>query len=220
MNLARGLEQRLENLVDGASASVFKGRMHPVIIGNKVLRQLDFLARETVAGPQIPNDLVISMNPADIDPGYDRGTLIAELSAVVEDSAREQGWRMVGRPIIQLRTDPDVPRGILGCTGTDTAGPLDPWAQLIADDGSAAISIAMNRSIIGRGLECDIRIANEQVSRAHALVYAEAGTVRISDLGSSNGTYVNASRITAPTVLKPGDNVLLGDLSFTYRLAT
>jgi hypothetical protein len=217
MNLARGLERRLENLVDGASASVFKGRMHPVMIGNKLIRQLDFLATETPAGPQIPNDLVVSMNPADIDPEFDRATLISELITVVAQTAREQGWRMVGPPIIQLVTDSTVPRGILGCTGSDTPGPLEPWGQLIADDGSAVLNVRLNRTIIGRGLECDIRIANEQISRLHALVTVQDGTVHIADLRSSNGTYVNATRVTEAMIVTPGDSVHLGDLSFTYR---
>ena len=218
MNLARGLERRLENLVDGASASVFKGRMHPVLIGNKLLRQLDFLATEASAGPQIPNDLTVSLHPSDIDPALDRAALEIELAAVVAESAKDQGWRMVGEPSITLVADPSVPRGILGCSGTNTPGPIDPWSQLIADDGSAVLNLSMNRTIIGRGLECDIRISNEQIFRTHALVYRQEGMALVEDLGSSNGTWVNAADVVGPTPLRPGDNVLLGDLSFTYRL--
>ncbi len=218
MNLARGLELRLENLVDGASATVFKGRMHPVVIGSKVLRQLDFLVSDSVAGPQIPNDLVVALNPADIDPGYDRAVLIAELETVVTESAKENGWRLAGPVSIHVRTDPGIPRGVLGCTGTVASGPLPAWSQLIADDGSAVLNIAMNRVLIGRGLDCDIRIANEQVSRHHAIVFLEQDSVRLDDLGSSNGTFVNHAKVIGdPIVLRPGDNVLLGDLSFTYR---
>ncbi|MCZ7534289.1 MAG: FHA domain-containing protein [Acidimicrobiia bacterium] len=218
MNLARGLERRLENLVDGASATVFKGRMHPVVIGSKVLRQLDFLVSDSVAGPQIPNDLVVALNPSDIDPDYDRRVLIRELEAVVRESAKENGWRLAGPVSIHVKTDPGIPRGVLGCTGTVTAGPLPAWSQLIADDGSAVLNIAMNRVLIGRGLDCDIRIANEQVSRHHAIIFLDQGSTKLSDLGSSNGTFVNHSRIAGdPLVLRPGDNVLLGDLSFTYR---
>ncbi|KAA3639482.1 MAG: DUF2662 domain-containing protein [Armatimonadetes bacterium] len=221
MNLARGLEQRLENLVDGASATVFKGRMHPVVIGSKVLRQLDFLVSDSMAGPQIPNDLVVALNPADIDPNYDRAVLLRELEAVVTEQARENGWRLAGPVSIHIRTDTGIPRGVLGCTGTVAAGPLPAWSQLIADDGSAVLNIAMNRVLIGRGLECDIRIANEQVSRRHAIVFADQGSTRLKDLNSSNGTFVNQSRVVGnPVILRPGDNVLLGDLSFTYRPVT
>jgi len=173
---------------------------------------------DSVAGPQIPNDLVVALHPADIDPEYDRAVLIAELEAVVTETAKENGWRLAGPVSIHVRTDPGIPRGVLGCTGTVKGGPLPAWSQLIADDGSAVLNLAMNRVLIGRGLDCDIRIANEQVSRHHAIVFLDQGSTRLEDLRSSNGTFVNRSKIVGePMVLRPGDNVLLGDLSFTYR---
>ena len=39
MGLARNLERRLEKLVDGLSATVFRGRMHPVDLANRLVRQ-------------------------------------------------------------------------------------------------------------------------------------------------------------------------------------
>lgn len=218
MNLARGLERRLENLVDGASASVFKGRMHPVDIGSKILRQLDFLAADTAIGPAVPNDLTVTMNSSDIDPAADLAELISELEAVVTVSARDNGWRLVGPVHIEIRTDTSIPRGVLGCSGTNKPGSLPPWAQLIATDGSAVLSISRNRTVIGRDLDCDIRLANEQISRHHALIYIEGLTARILDVGSSNGTFVNNTRVRKkPLQLAPGDSVVLGNLSFTYR---
>ncbi len=218
MNLARGLERRLENLVDGASASVFRGRMHPVDIGSKVLRQLDFLTVETEIGPAVPNRLVVTMNPADIDPTADIGALTTELEAVVTVSARENGWRLVGPVSVAIETESTIPKGVLGCEGTNEPGRLPSWSQLIATDGSAVLDIARNRTLIGRDLDCDIRLANEEVSRHHAVVFIEGATAGILDLGSSNGTFVNhvAAR-KKPLPLAPGDSVTLGNLSFTYR---
>jgi hypothetical protein len=218
VKLARGLERRLENLVDGASASVFKGKMHPVVIGGKMLRQLDFQTQNSIAGPQIPNDLVVTMNPLDLDAELDHTTLIKELESVITESATEQGWRLVGPATVHVGTDKGIPRGVLECEGSNVPGPLPPWSHLIADDGSAVLDIAMNRTLIGRALDADLRIANEQVSRHHALIIREAGSVKISDLGSSNGTIVNRIAVGPSSVaLGPGDNVFLGDLSFTYR---
>jgi len=42
--------------------------------------------------------------------------------------------------------------------------------------------------------------------------------VTVSDLGSSNGTWVNGDRVsTKPIGLSPGSTVSFGDLAFTYR---
>ena len=114
-----------------------------------------------------------------------------------------------------------TPRGIIECNGTFLPTPLDPWAQLIADDGSAVLPVMFNRTLIGRDLDCDVRISNQEVSRHHAVVFREGDRSFLLDLGSSNGTFVNAKRLSAePTAVIAGDSVLLGDLSFTYRAIT
>lgn len=221
MNLAQGLERRLEKFADGASASVFRGSMHPIDIATRLVRQLEFLAVETPAGPQVPNTLVVHLNKGDIDKHLDRGALITELEHAMTQTAAERGWRLVGRVTIHIRTDGVTPRGIVECAGTSQITVLEPWAQLIADDGSAVLPISYNRTLLGRDLDCDVRVANQEVSRHHALVYREEDRVFVQDLGSSNGTFVNGARTSArPLAVIAGDNVLLGDLSFTYRTIT
>ena len=218
MNLAQGLERRLENLADGASASVFRGRMHPVAIATRLIRQLEFVATDTTAGPQVPNDLVVYMNALDIDPELDRSELIKELENAVTETSLEKGWRLIGRVTIHLRTDGKTPRGIVECSGEVKRSSLPPWGQLIADDGSAALGISMNRSVIGRALDCDIRITNQEMSRYHCLIYREGTNVFLLDHESSNGTFVNGQRLgNDPAPIIVGDNVALGDLSFTFR---
>jgi len=44
---------------------------------------------------------------------------------------------------------------------------------------------------VGRGMACFIAIEDSKMSRAHARVDASGDIVRVTDLGSSNGTYIN-----------------------------
>lgn len=218
MNLARGLERRLEKLVDGASASVFRGKMHPIDIASRLVRQIEFLSTETAAGTQVPNDLVVSMNSADIDTTVDRNDLTDELVNVVTETAVQRGWRTVGPVEIQIVTSTDIPRGILEAEGRTKASPIVPWGQLIADDGSAVLALSINRTVIGRSLDCDIRVANQEVSRNHLIIFREDGNTMITDLASANGTFVNGVRLAERSVsVGAGDTVMLGNLSFTYR---
>lgn len=218
MNLARGLEKRLENLVDGVSASLFRGHMHPVTMAGRLIRQLDFLAVETPAGTEIPNDLTIVINPSDLDPSLDVGALESELASVVEDAARTSGWRLVGPVEVHLETSAEVPTGILECAGSSVRGHIEPWGQLIADDGSAIVELGMNRSLIGRALDCDVRFSNSEVSRHHAVIVREGEIASVQDLQSSNGTWVNGVRLdTSPVSVLPGDRVVFGVLPFTFR---
>ena len=218
MNLAQGLERRLEKLADGASASLFRGTMHPIDIATRLVHQLEYLEIDSPSGPQVPNDLTVSMHESDLDPTINRGALARELEHAITQTAMERGWKLIGATEIQILTDGSTPRGIIECKGVFEPTPLEAWAQLIADDGSAVLPISFNRTLIGRDLDCDVRITNPEISRHHAVLFREDERSFLTDLGSSNGTTVNAGRVLdSPIAVITGDNVLLGDLSFTYR---
>ncbi len=62
----------------------------------------------------------------------------------------------------------------------------------------------------GRSSACRIRVVDERVSRRHAHFTVDEGAVRVSDLGSRNGTWVNGERLASPMTLAPGDRVRVG----------
>jgi DNA-binding winged helix-turn-helix (wHTH) protein len=64
--------------------------------------------------------------------------------------------------------------------------------------------------IAGRDVECSLVIDGTTVSRRHARITVAHGAATIEDLDSTNGTYVNGTRISAPTRLTPGDEFALG----------
>ncbi|RMG11860.1 MAG: FHA domain-containing protein [Deltaproteobacteria bacterium] len=73
------------------------------------------------------------------------------------------------------------------------------------------------RTLVGRLHDCDLVLAQKQVSRRHAAItLRDDGAVIVEDLGSQNGTYVNGRRIAAPTEVGPEDSIQIGD--FTLRV--
>jgi DNA-binding winged helix-turn-helix (wHTH) protein len=64
--------------------------------------------------------------------------------------------------------------------------------------------------IAGRDAECSLVIDGTTVSRRHARITVAHGAATIEDLDSTNGTYVNATRISVPTPLVSGDEFALG----------
>jgi len=73
--------------------------------------------------------------------------------------------------------------------------------------------------IIGREKDCELRSMSEFVSRHHCVVLHDEYSLRIRDLGSTNGTFVNDCRITnGETILLHGDIVSIGDLAFKIDL--
>jgi HD-GYP domain-containing protein (c-di-GMP phosphodiesterase class II)/pSer/pThr/pTyr-binding forkhead associated (FHA) protein len=68
------------------------------------------------------------------------------------------------------------------------------------------------RTTIGRKSENDIPIVDEAASRLHAEIVfdAEAGTLTLTDLGSTNGTFLNQDRVVEPTRLQVNDQIRIG----------
>ncbi len=71
---------------------------------------------------------------------------------------------------------------------------------------------------IGRGETCHLRPNSEQVSREHAEFSIDDGVVTVADLGSRNGTLVNGKALTEPCVLKDGNLVQVGPLTFAVQI--
>lgn len=71
--------------------------------------------------------------------------------------------------------------------------------------------IAKTQLVIGRDPACDITIPDAEVSRRHARLIVDGDRCVLEDLGSTNGTFVNGRRISAPYELKAGDIVAMGE---------
>jgi len=71
--------------------------------------------------------------------------------------------------------------------------------------------------IIGREKRCGISIDDPFMSQRHAEIIVRDGVCYISDLGSTNGTFINGSEISdEPIELLDGDKVQIGQLSFIF----
>jgi len=73
--------------------------------------------------------------------------------------------------------------------------------------------------LIGRDPACDLHIQDIEVSRRHARLIAQSSGFVLEDLGSTNGTFVNGERVRTVTVLRPGDEIRLGEaVTLRYEL--
>ncbi|WP_432838817.1 SAV_2336 N-terminal domain-related protein [Dactylosporangium sp. CA-092794] len=83
-----------------------------------------------------------------------------------------------------------------------------PSIELVDTDGNR-FAISRGGATVGRGELADLRLANRSVSRVHARISFDGTTMRVTDLGSANGTYVNDVRVTT-TDLLDGDTIRFG----------
>ncbi len=73
--------------------------------------------------------------------------------------------------------------------------------------------------VLGRGDHAEIRLEDPFASSRHAHIYAQAGTLVLEDLHSTNGTYLNEELLdTTPRPLHPGDHVRIGESEFVFEV--
>jgi pSer/pThr/pTyr-binding forkhead associated (FHA) protein len=63
---------------------------------------------------------------------------------------------------------------------------------------------------LGRSRYCDVVVAHDTVSRRHAEIRREGDRCYVTDLGSSNGTWVGGRRVERDRLVRGGDQLLLG----------
>jgi FOG: FHA domain len=73
---------------------------------------------------------------------------------------------------------------------------------------------------IGRSAPSDIIVGGIGVSRAHCLVELAADQLRVSDLNSTNGTYIDDKRVDRSAVLEIGSILRIGNVLFKHELRT
>ena len=72
-------------------------------------------------------------------------------------------------------------------------------------------------TVMGRSEEADVVLADPYASDFHMRLVAQESGIMLHDLGSTNGTYVNGRRVTAPTELRRGDTIQLGKTVMEVR---
>lgn len=95
------------------------------------------------------------------------------------------------------------------------ATPVAKSPKLVGADGQTH-NLAEGQTTVGRE-NATITVGESSLSRRHAELSRTGGSVTITDLGSTNGTYVNGVKIQSSTVLNPGDTVQFGAAQFTYK---
>jgi pSer/pThr/pTyr-binding forkhead associated (FHA) protein len=76
------------------------------------------------------------------------------------------------------------------------------------------IAVSHGKLLIGREVDCHLRPESALISRHHCALLLDDYTLRVRDLGSRNGTFVNGRRIgNGETILISGDHVSVGDMA-------
>ena len=95
----------------------------------------------------------------------------------------------------------DVP--VLVCTGGSLSG--------------TRIEVPEGGLTLGRSEENDVVLKDDGVSRFHARLLYDNGSLWVQDAGSRNGVFVNGSRVTGHQALRVGDEIKIADCAFSLK---
>jgi hypothetical protein len=240
VSLIGRFEQRLERGVEGFFARLFRSGVHPVEIGKRLLRVMEDGKTVALRRTYVPNVYRITIGPED----YERlapleAKLVEELEIFLGEAARQREWALADSPRVSFATDEGLSAGefrvaaeavVLERPARREPGERAPAPRtraraeqtgepclVLLDDDQAVRTVAIGRRVrIGRQADNDLVVTDPGVSRHHAEVTNERGTCTLRDLGSTNGTLVNGTRV-GEHALRDGDRIHLGSSVVEFR---
>lgn len=234
--LAR-FESFMEHVVEGSVARLFRSPVHPSEIAKRLERAMESNQMISVRRVIVPNLYRAFLHPDDLAAFQPiRADVEREMATYLADLAQERGFTMLEYPRVELTSDSGVPRRsiqvvaetVSAAAPSDASGhtqvipapqqPAQPRASLhlATPTGVHVIPLESTLLTIGRGLNNDIILDDTRVSRHHAQLNYRSRRFWLSDLGSTNGTYVNDQPIEEQA-LRDGDTISLGGLELTFR---
>jgi hypothetical protein len=240
MSMFKEFEKKLEGLFEGVILRAFRSGVHPVELGKKLVRELEGHKVIGVSRVYVPNRYEVGLSPKD----YSRfesyqAVMATELENLLISYIKEHGYAVLDRPRIRLVEVDKLREGEfwIKCTiegdlpqGGERVETHEGIVKRGADDGPAVLELLDSGELspafelgaapvqIGRIADNDIVLPDPNVSRVHARVERRDGAYYVTDLESTNGTWLNEQRVTSAP-LAENDVIRLGSTRFIFRRA-
>ena len=143
---------------------------------------------------------------------------------------RAKGWLNELMRCPECGAELEVPRRFCGYCGTDLhrhVSPVDSSGGSVGLRSQPVLTMIAGSELdrqfplsgvvyVGREGDSEIIVNDPRVSRRHARLRADGHRVTITDLGSTNGTYVNEVLVSGEQVLYDGDVIRMGRTEWTF----
>lgn len=219
-----GILDRIERTLDRGVTSVFspgRGQLKPLDLAQGLKRECDdqiqVLDRTRTLAPNVYS---VYLHSQDFDRFASwQDTLVDELERVVMEHAEKQRYMFVGGVSVALERDDEVRAGRFETESRTERGSVAPATGAAQEEpgGSPIIEIDGQQymltgpvTVIGRGGDADIILEDTGVSRHHLELRNEGGQLLATDLGSTNGTFVDGERIQTPVPLQDRSLLKIG----------
>jgi len=240
----RAIEQKIESLFEGIFGRAFRTNVQPVELARKLAKEMDEHKTISVSRVYVPNEYTVYLSPGDREQfsSYEEN-LKGELQEYLSEHSRREDYALLSpvRVLMETDADLDVARSLvlagrrfnapeltedgrrLGAAilETETVAVVsaeelgvEPELVTLSFDGTR-YEVKQRRVVIGRSRDCDVQLADTNVSRRHAELRQEGASYWIVDLGSTNGIEVNGKRVKRAK-LSDGDTITVGSTEVAF----
>jgi hypothetical protein len=223
--------------VDGFFRTVLRGRLQPLEIARSLTRQAEEEKIISLSRVFVPNRYVVGLHPEDMATLESVAPeLEAEFQRFVGEWVAERDYTVTGPIRVKLAAQERVGRGRMriscgheGRPQEEEETPTAVGRHLLAEDAVGKLEVAEGpdagrkfplypgRTLLGRGVDCDVVLQDTLVSRHHAALEPRDDGWWVTDLDSTNGTLVNDESVYE-TKLASGDRLQVGDTVFKLKL--
>ncbi|MCF4120473.1 DUF3662 domain-containing protein [Antribacter sp. KLBMP9083] len=212
-------EKSVERMMNNAFAKVGRGEVKPVELASRLRKEID--DRAAVVGRDrtvAPNEFTIELSPDDFAQieAWGAQTLADELAANITTYAASQHYAFVGPVSVTFDEKYELVPGRFQVRSRSVQGNVAPATSASPSVRHPLIDIDGQRylltgpvTVIGRDAEADIVVDDPGVSRRHLEIRVTAEGVIATDLGSTNGLYVEGHQVPAATLLD-GNTLTIG----------
>jgi hypothetical protein len=165
----------------------------------------------------VPNDFSFQLSGkdhagfADIDDALNN-----ELCETAREYARAEGFNFMGPVRVTMTVDNTLKPGRFTVTSRLREPDSGGAATLVLPSGER-VTLSDRVVTIGRLPDCTIALPDANVSRKHTEVHHRGNAFVIVDLGSTNGTKINGTRIDGERTLTDGDIVSVGSTHLRFE---
>jgi hypothetical protein len=214
----RGFERRLERMVEGVFARAFKSGLRPVELGRRLAREMDDRRSIGVKGNAIaPNHFTVELSDTDWQEFDDVSDALArELADAAREHARDEAYGFMGPIEIELVASDQLRTGQFRLVGRMKEGTGGIGAGSLLLPSGDRFTLGEHAISVGRMPDCNLVLADPNVSRNHAEIRPSGDRFVVVDLGSTNGTRVNGVRVDE-RVLQDGDEISFGNTRIRFE---
>ena len=182
MSFLKGIEKRMDSLVEGVFGRAFRRQIHPVEIAKGIAKQMDEGRMASISRTYAPNDFTVHLSPADAESMQAfQSALRDELIQYASTHARSRDYHLMTPPKIHFETEETLRFGEFGVTAKLTGGD-GPREKGAPQDTSGQTRIFKTEETSGGEPEGTAAISADE-ARQHGLAR------EIAEVVLEDGTY-------------------------------